>query len=206
MMLLKDEIIERVNNCEGLSEIEILDDCVSAYDDIEGRELNFRFLENLNFDEIFHFGTFKLDKERFYELLKQLDPILFLMPRKIYFISNEEELEKLEAKYECQSMNIHKHLGINWYADTVIIINIYLIKKIMENKDFSECFSSVDTEYNFAVWTTLIHELRHMVCDSGLIISEEEIPLSDGEEDAVEENCNYVFDEVIAKNNFLIFN
>lgn len=200
----KEFLLKRVQDCEGLSEIEEFDDYIEAYDEYE--DMYLRFTHNINFDRLFHFGSFKVDKNKFYNLLKCLDEILFLMPQDVYFISNEEELDNLlkMERYKCQSMNFKNTLGINWVLDSTIVINVHACRKSAEgiSRDFGDNFEDC---FNEAVWTTLIHELRHMVCDLGIIIPEEIIPSLEAKEENVEDYCNSQFWDSLYYKDFICF-
>lgn len=185
-------LLERIKDCEGLSEIEEHDDFIEAYDEYQDMYLHFH--HNINYENLFDFGSLQVDKEKFFNILKNcLEDILFLIPQKIYFISNEEELDNLLSSDDyMQSMDIDRHLGINWLCDSTIVINVALCRK--EAQNISNHFGdSFEDEFNEVVWTTLIHELRHMVCDLGVIIPDEIIPVSEGSQEQVENYGNNCF-------------
>lgn len=194
-MICKEEIIRRVNDCDGLVDIEGNEKYIYAYDKQEDMQLYFKFLEDIDFDSLFDFGTQKVDKEAFYKVIREyIDMNLFIMPEKIYLINNEEELDNLLEEFPCQGMNMDGTVGINWVEDSVIVINVCLIKKLV-NEDIEQ-YPSINfkEEFNRAMWETLIHELRHMACDIGLIITEDEMPIEEGSEDCVEEYCRKIFE------------
>lgn len=201
----KDFLLERINNCDGLSEIEDCDNYIEAYDEYEDMFLRFHY--NINYEELFDFGSLNVDKEKFFNVLKNsVEQILFLMPKKIYFISTLEELNELldTEEYCCQSMDFENHLGINWIFDSTIVINISscrIVSEEMANK-MGENF---ETFFNEAIWTTLIHELRHMVCNLGLVIPEDLIPISEGSEERVEEYGNNCFWNSIIYDDYICF-
>lgn len=146
-----------------------------------------------------------IDKNKFFDILDNcLEKILFLMPKKIYFISNGEELDELREEYISQSMDINDVLGINWLYDSVIVINAYQCR-ILAKELSDDTESSFITEFNEALWTTLIHELRHMVCDLGVIIPEELIPISEASEENVENYGNACFWDNIYYKDYLCF-
>ena len=201
----KDFLLERINDCEGLSEIEEYSDYIEAYDEQEDMYLHFH--HNIDFDNLFDFGSFKVNKEKFFNILKNsLDDILFLMPDKIYFISNEDELDELlnSDDYCTQGMDIENCLGINWFCDSTIVINIALCRKLAqeESSKYNEYFEDIFSEI---VWTTLVHELRHMVCDLGVIIPDELIAISEGSEDNVERYTNNCFHNSIIYDDYKCF-
>ena len=197
-------LLDRVKNCEGLSEVEVYDNYVEAFDEINDMYLHFHY--KINYDELFDFGSLKVDKEKFFNVLKNsVEDILFLIPQKIYFISTEEELDTLiEEEYCTQDMDFNNTLGINWLYDSVIVINVNQCRVVSEEiaNSIGQSFLSV---FNEAVWTTLIHELRHMVCDLGVIIPDELIPISEGAEEKVEDYGNNYFWDSIVYTDYICF-
>lgn len=188
----KDLVLNSVINCEGLTEVSTKNGYVYAYDVKEDIELHFNY--EVNFNNLFDFGSLKIDKELFFKVIENnLDENLFLMPQKIFFISSEEELYNLlsRTEYELQGMDFNKNLGINWSYDSTIVINIYKCKEVAKEL-VAKLNSTLDDVFNEILWITLIHELRHMLCDLGFIISEEIIPKEEISEENVEKygfNC-----------------
>lgn len=200
------EIIKRVYDCENLEDIEQTDKYIYAYDNQEGKDIYFKFLEDINFEDLFDFGSQEVDKEKFFNLLRSsLDNNLFIIPNKLYFINNQEELDNILDKFKNDSFDIENMVGMNLYFENCIFINMYLIKKLT----LEECDMYKDIDYeeelNISTWQTIIHELRHMLCDSCIIISEEEVPIAEGAEDKVEEYCINTFEENIENLNFCCF-
>lgn len=187
----KEYLLEMVATCEGLTDIVEKEKHIEAYDEKEDMMLNFH--HTIDLENLFDFGSLKVDKERFFKIIKEnLDDLLFLMPNKIYFISNEEELDRLLCEYELQSLDYNNVLGTTWLYDSVIVINVNQCKVV--SKDISKTsIESFSNTFNEVIWTTLIHELRHITCDLGLVIPDYIIPLSEGEEDNVERYCNSCF-------------
>lgn len=204
-ILSKKEIIERVRNCAGLIDIKEDEKHIYAYDEQEKKHCYFRFLENINFEEIFKFGVQEVDKERFFNILKTLDLRLFLMPEKIYFINNEEEYSKLVEEYPSQFMDLENAVGINWYEDNIIVINVLLIRKLTKELIEENPHFSYEKELNIGIWQTLIHELRHMLCDSAVIIYDNEVPIEEADEKKVEEYCREIFEDKVRKMDYICF-
>lgn len=203
--LNKDFLLERIKDCEGLSEIEEHDNFIEAYDEYEDMYLRFHY--NINYENLFDFGSLQVDKEKFFNILKNsLEDILFLMPQKIYFISNEEELDNLLSSddYFAQSMDMEKVLGINWFCDSTIVINIALCRKLAQ-EEANELWENFDDLFNEIVWTTLVHELRHMACDLGAIIPYELIPFEEGSEENVEKYALNCFNNSIIYEDYKCF-
>lgn len=205
--LNRDFLFKKISNCRRLNEIEDCNGYIKAYDEQLGTYLHFHY--NPNFDDIFDFGSTKVDKNKFFKILKNsLEEILFLMPQKIYFISTSEELERLldVEEYSCQHMDYENNLGINWTLNSTIVININLCRAVA--KEASEINGdNIEEIFNECVWTTLIHELRHMVCNLGFIIPESLISISEDKEENVERYANDCFwDSIVHKEDYICFN
>lgn len=202
----KKELLKMIESCEDLSDIQAGKDSIFAYDNREGMDLYFHYIDNIDYDQLFDFGSLNVDKHKFYKILNEnIDKLLFLMPEKIFFISSEEELESIlnEEEYCDEDFDMENHLGKNWSYSSTIIINVKLSKELSEEEGLLDSSKIV---LNEIIWTTLIHELRHMVCDLGLIVPEELIPISEGEEDAVEAyGCNVFWDNIVYED-YICFN
>lgn len=187
----KELLLEMIKECEGLVDITEKNNCIEVYDEQEDMNLTFHY--KIDYDNLFDFGSMKVDKDKFLKIAKNnLDELLFLMPKKVYFISNEKELDDLLDEYELQSLDYNNVLGTTWLYDSVIVINVNQCK-VVAKETSNIGLASFDDVFNEVVWTTIIHELRHMVCDLGLIIPEYIIPLSEGAEEKVEEYGNKCF-------------
>lgn len=205
----KKELLKMVKNCEGLSEITVEPDCIFAYDDYNGMDLRFHYIENRNYDELFNFGSVNVDKKKFYSVLdKYIDKLLFLMPVKVFFVSFAEEVEDIidDISPECDfCLDMDNFLGRTWSMESSVFINVGLCKTMAIE---SPCVDrSAKCIFNEIIWTTLIHELRHLVCDFGVIIPDQMISVSEATEDAVEDYCNDVFfnDILCNTNEYLCF-
>lgn len=199
----KELLMKRIRCCEGLTDIEEYDNHIEAYDEEEDIFLSFHY--KIDYNNLFDFGSLQVDKKQFFDILDEcLEKILFLMPNKIYFISNEKELDKLTEEYDTQSMDFNNTLGINWLCDSVIVINVYQCRIVAKEIAYKTNTPFINT-FNEALWTTLIHELRHMMCDLGIIIPEELVPVSEGAEEKVEEYGNECFWNSIYYKNYHCF-
>lgn len=207
MYLSREEIIKRVNGYEGFSQIKVMENGISAYDEKKEKYIHFNFLDNINYDNIFCFGSVDIDKENFYKIIKEkLDPILFLTTKKIFFISSNEEVEEVfknikirERDYNSFMENI---LGVSYLQESVIVINAHLIKEMAK-----ECSENERYRFNYKVylnqliWTTLIDTLKRMTNINGKRICENEQFIEDIEN---ERYADKVFDDDISCESFLV--
>lgn len=89
--------------------------------------------------------------------------------------------------------------------ESAIIINVSLCEKTSREINNQYKLDGLSDEINRAIWTTVIHELRHMECDQGYIISEDLIPISESLEDKVENYCNEAFEKKLQYLDFICF-
>lgn len=198
-----NEIVKKIKETEGFEILNKTDKEIEVYDNEEDKFLTYRNLEGFNLLDLVSFSTLSVDKRKLLELLNFLDKKLFMKIKKIYFINNKKCLDEVLTKYPCQSFNIEKFLGINFYKEDVILINSYLAKKLAW-EDTVLLSTSFEAAFNTIIWETLIHELRHNLVENP-IITEEEIPIEEDAEDRVEKYCLKIFDNVIEKQNYICF-
>lgn len=194
MELIKfEEMKSRILGVESFEDIEITENIISVYDSLENRFLEFKNLETLNPMDLFEFNSLRVNEAKFINILNQLDKNMFMLVNKIIFINSKEEADALAVEYESQPFDIENMVGVNFYDDNVIVINAYLLKKSAE--EIADYIFSFDEEFSWGLITTLIHELRHNITYNP-IITEEEIPLEEGSEEAVESYCIKTFNDI----------
>ena len=193
-----EEMKERILSTEGFDSIEVTDNTISLYDAKDNRFLNYRNLDTVNLREVFNFNSFDLDKDKFFNIVNLLDKNMFMIVDEIVFINSEKELDVLLEKYDTQYMDIEKAIGINFFNDNVIVINSYLLKKIVhEDCEDDDCLCPKE-ELSRGIWQTLIHELRHNIV-ANPIITEDEIAIEEADEDLIEEYCISIYEDIICK-------
>lgn len=174
---------------------------IEVYDKEEDKFFNYRFLEELDFEDVFQFNSLPVDKERFYRVFKEcVDVNMLMIVDKVVFINSEEEYDALIEEYPEQSIDMEKAVGINFYMDNVVVINVKRIKELVDEEmvNFHSFTLSYHEELAMGIWQTLVHELRHNITANPIIL-EDMIPTEEGEEDMVEEYCRKIYEEKIGR-------
>lgn len=193
-LMTKEEIKELVYQVEGFEIESETERQIDVYDEEENRFLTYAFLETLNIEDVFQFNSLSLDKEKFFNVFRScVDLNMLLTVKKVVFINNHDELNELDEEYPEQYMDIERAVGIQYYDDGIVVINVYKIKELAKELAIGNTESF---ELAHGIWTTLIHELRHVITTNPIIL-EDQIPAEEAEEDRVEEYCIKVFEEYI---------
>ena len=74
-------------------------------------------------------------------------------------------------------------VGITWVERNVCIVDVKVIQECMEEGSISSSMSA----FNRAICITIIHELRHLLLETNILLDDNEYPSELSEEDAVEE-------------------
>lgn len=191
-------------------EIEVLEENSShilAYDESWGREVQFNYLDTLDVNNLFEFNSLKIKKEKFFSLVNLLDKTLFMTVKKIVFLNNKKEYNKLVKEldnYEFMD-DLQKELGKHLFYESVVIVNMMAIKKTIKDMiKESDYYINEWEEIHIALFTTLIHELRHSYQANPLYEEEFSLLSRDGIEDDAEDYCRRIFEDVIEKENFYV--
>ena len=206
----REEVIRKVYSCRDLCEFEENKDGISAYSEVHDKYYRFNFLENIDYDNIFDFGSLNVDKENFYKILKEkVNPILFSSIKKVLFISHREELRKTEdykGDYGVHHDSFTESILASGHLQkSIITINVSLIKETAKN--CKELYGFNYKVYmNELLWTSLLSNLVRMTILNGKIVCDDEIikELScKGNEN--ETYSDKVFDNDISCESFLVF-
>lgn len=192
MNLDKNEILARLDDMQQFEEIEILEvtsKYVKAYDKVDENEFYSRFPEEIDeaeMERLFDFGSVSMDEKAFYSAMnKSLDKNMLINVEKIYFLGDKEDYEKILLKYPDSEFFFEDHYGQReaLKKGTIIFVNVNTIAKYVHNEAHLKGYTE-DEALNFLVLESLVHELRHAITNN-VLIQEEELPLSEGEEEAV---------------------
>lgn len=86
-------------------------------------------------------------------------------------------------------------LGLSWFYENTVIVNIAAVKLAAKEIFETPHSYSLQHEESCAFWTTLFHELRHVMLDCNPFLSEIDYPVSLAAEKAVEEYCRETFEK-----------
>ncbi|PLS15046.1 hypothetical protein CVD28_24510 [Bacillus sp. M6-12] len=198
-LMTKEQIKELVLQVEGFEIQEETNKGIEVYDNEEDKFFRYRYLEELNIEEVFQFNSLQFNKDAFFRIFKEcVDLNMLMIVDKVVFLNNEEEYDQLIEEYPDQSMDMDRAVGINFYMDNVVVVNVKLIRSLAEELALKDELSDVKEELAMGIWQTLVHELRHNITANPIIL-EDMISIEEGEEDKVEEYCRNVFEESIEK-------
>ena len=217
-----------LNSLKELEDIVILHEeaeSISLFDEANGKELTYYFNEyvtpkNLakrvyvsrlipeNYKGIF-------DKGRIVDaLLNKIDRNCLLTMNALFIIhDNEGDEEDFEDNKDRIALMEHVggdeyasevglgNIGVTWWEKNICIINAARIiatsQDTCEELDGNDYYVQKETE--IGMWTTIIHELRHLLLDTNIILPEDEYPVELAVEEAVEEYCRAYYEGVFLK-------
>lgn len=112
--------------------------------------------------EILETRSKAFNRDKFLSLLENMDNSLFQNVQKINFIENEADYTRImSSEFENADMiDFEEELGKYLFHEDQVLINLHLIKEGAKKISFSE--SDYEREVNIGIWTTLLHELRHV--------------------------------------------
>lgn len=228
-LMKKQEILKSIKEdeyCEILNENE---DYIYVWDSHSDKEIKVNFIENLTlnmFKEKFYISPYipkeyKFNKNKLIKKVFELiDKNTFITLNKIYFVYDIKDLDSLyeytndEYAYELITVEDEileefdeKILGKIWNEKNICLINMKSIiqeslKEYEKNKDLGIYFNIYDM-LNWAIWTTLIHECRHLLLDTNIFLPEKEYPDYLSSEDKVEEYCLDYYEKIVKNNIYL---
>lgn len=151
----------------------------------------------------------EINKEKLVTLmLDTMDHNLFITLENMYFIKSEDDLRKIYDltgdEYALEIIDIEEQIGLMWYEKNSIIINLAAIKRVAE--EIGVDTSDIRREYNIGILSTIIHELRHLMLDTNIILSEEDYPVEMSAENEVEEYCRNICDKIIYSYSYDVWN
>jgi len=213
----KQSIIHSLKLLADEGEIEILSEdekSITVWDNSEcGKELTFYFREHNTYrnlaKRVFISPTIPKVYKPFFTkhcvmktLLEKIDPNCFMTMTALFIVwddNKDNETDKFRSKLEDLTDDEYAHeigdglLGITWWERNVCIISasqiIHTVLEMYEEDDYQ-----FKEEVEIGFWTTVIHELRHLLLDTNIILPENEYPQELASEDNVEEYCRKHFE------------
>lgn len=148
-------------------------------------------LYNIDFESVVKFVFDHADKE----LFTTLDAIFF-----VYDEGGLDELyEYTGDEYALECIDLDECIGLLWYEKNIVIVNIGLI--IRASEEIEDCVIPAAEHIEEGIITTIVHELRHLMVDTNYLLTEEECPSSECQEDAVEEYSRRFSDRFLLQMN-----
>lgn len=175
--------------------------------DIIGKEVTFTPEENMNekwFWKKAHLQTppksnpYEIDFKGICDFVFTRCPKeLFTTLEALFFVFNEKGLKKL-AKYtgddyglEC--INMDEQIGLMWYEKNIVIVNVGLIQQASE--EMADEMTPASEHICDGIIMTIVHGMRHLMLRTNFLLTDEECPVEEESEDAVEEYARRFADQ-----------
>lgn len=213
--MTKRQIRRALSNIDDVCVEKKTEKCIYIWDELEDKILPLRFEEKFTLEslkEAMYLSPKLASIIGFNEVatyLYSLDKNLFTTLEKLCFMWNEDDYNWLynETGDEYALYVIDENeLGKMWFERNICIVDVKNIVKtcldlagpdvdindtenyFMERQYFIE-------DLNSGIIMTAIHELRHLMLDTNIILPEDEYPINLSDEDLVEQYCNDIWDE-----------
>ena len=127
-------------------------------------------------------------------LLNNVDENAFLTLECLCFVANEQDYDQLAKRFNCcapYDFHAHRELGVMWFDHNVCIVDVANIANRI--KDFESDEHLIKTQREIVV--TAVHELRHLMLDTNIVLPYSEYPEELSGEYRVEEYAQDVVDQ-----------
>jgi len=211
----KEEIVSSLQQLANEGEIEILSQnkySITVWDNAEcGKELTYYFKEFMTPESVSRkvyvspnvpdkYKTIFSKKDIAKFLHNKIDRICLLTMKAVFVLydSADEFGDECDG-YRKKLMDVadgdeyayeicHETIGTTWWERNICVINAsQIIEAVLEMYDEDEY--QFEVEVDIGLWTTLIHELRHLLLDTNIILPENEYPIELASEENVEAYC-----------------
>ena len=131
---------------------------------------------------------------------------LFTTLDALFFVFNEEGLDEVfdytGDEYALECIDMDEDIGLMWYEKNIIVINVGLIQKSSE--DLADEFRSAASHASDGIVMTIVHELRHLMLETNVLLPEEKYPDYEVTEAAVEEYTRQFADRWLLGNSVFV--
>lgn len=193
-MAYPTNIVAMIEETDGVDLFEDAEDTIIVYDHYEenDRFITINKKPVIRPEQVETFGSSGIEKEQVIEYLQTLPEILLMHFKKLYVVSNEEDIDHLYDEDESPNHTFsfdQKAVGMAVFNDSTVILNAQLLKSlaIEESRADWDALGYCDdpTVYFQRGWQqTLAHEMFHLAQFNPLI--EEVVPQG---EEVAEEFC-----------------
>ena len=201
----REAILCSLQHTIGVEVAEVDNDHCVIYDDATGKvtQYNFNMTNDLLASKIHISKSVRekipIDKEKLTEyLLANVDEHAFLTLEGLYYVYDKSDYEELAKKYrDCSPMDFYetKQRGVMWFDQNVCIIGV---NNIIERVEKTE-LDNIDFKIKRRIIGVTIHELRHLMMDTTIVLPADKYPPSLGHEYRVDEYAFEVTDSTVAK-------
>ena len=196
-MVNREEILSSLQQLPGVELSVVMPDYCVIYDDKFGKISQFNF--NISSEQLaskIHISDSAqkhapMDKTKLAEyLINNVDEHAFLTLEELYIVADESDYERLAGEYQDPSVLDFfesKERGVMWFDHNVCIVDV---KNIIERCKITET-SNLEFRIKRRIIGVIIHELRHLMLDTTLVLPEDKYPRILGHEFRVDD---YAFD------------
>lgn len=198
---LKQAIQEEIQN-ETMEELAPSDDGLNVYDMKDGRYITFHTVpptEEWLKTKFIYGPSCKNAQTRFektcIDILLNIDPNMLVTLNRIIFINGECDIPCICQQMNCDTewfpeaidMETHETLGCYWYQMNSIIIDVKgIVDVVLDIAKESPVYVNIASEIDIGVYTTLLHEIRHLGL-SNPFLPEDDYPSELGSEENIEQ-------------------
>lgn len=122
---------------------------------------------------------------------------MFTTLEALFFVFNEDGLSELaqytgdDYGYEC--INMDEQIGLMWYEKNIVIVNVGLIQQTSE--EMADEITPASEHICDGIIMTIVHGMRHLMLRTNFLLTDEECPIEEESEDAVEEYARRFADQ-----------
>lgn len=187
---------------------------ILTYDYIQNREVNYHTVEpDAAWLEAMMYFTPAVTKSRemmtplgqpsiISSILLRLDPNLFTCLRHIIFTTeSEDDIDAIASHLNvepCEVCDFADYIGMFWYYQNAVVVNMTAILNSIRQMKTKIHLTDTEAaeETVIGIYSTLVHELRHLALENPYLESNA-YPDSEKSEEAVEDYCRNVCDNML---------
>lgn len=122
---------------------------------------------------------------------------MFTTLEALFFVFNEDGLRELAEytgdEYGLECINMDEQIGLMWYEKNIVIINVGLIQQTSE--EMADEITPASEHICDGIIMTIVHGMRHLMLRTNFLLTDEECPVEEESEDAVEEYARRFADQ-----------
>ena len=204
-MMQKADIIHSLKELESENEIEILEcsrSSITIYDYQDGKEITYTFRRSkTSLAQHIHISKkipqkYRPNKEKLIQYLLALPEDVLLTLNEVWLLWNFDDYEDMVDYHDVDSawatdLYDENVLGKMWFDQNTAIIDVQNIVKSaleIEEQDIAMgLYGYADTDIKEQTVLTIVHEIRHIMMDTNLILPEDDYPIHLASETEVED-------------------
>lgn len=122
---------------------------------------------------------------------------MFTTLEALFFVFNEDGLRELAEytgdEYGLECINMDEQIGLMWYEKNIVIVNVGLIQQTSE--EMADEITPASEHICDGIIMTIVHGMRHLMLRTNFLLTDEECPVEEESEDAVEEYARRFADQ-----------